>query len=65
MINFYTQIKKKTTAHNPNFKNHGINVPFRILIAGSSGAMKTNTAFNILKQMNNTFEKIIVCCKSK
>ena len=65
LINFYTHIKKKTTSYNPNFKKHGINVPFRILIAGSSSSMKTNTSLNILKQMNGTFEKVIVVCKCK
>ena len=65
MINFYSQVKSKNQSYNPNFSKHGIQVPFRILIVGSSGSMKTNTALNILKQMNGTFEKLIVCCKSK
>ena len=48
MINFYKSVKTKKV-HNPLFDVHGIKVPFRMLIAGSSSAGKTNFALNILK----------------
>lgn len=65
-INFYDLIKDKDKKkyHNPNYSQHGIEIPFRMLIIGPSGSMKTNTALNLLKRMNNTFENIIICCKS-
>ena len=64
IVNFYQQIKDKPKTHNPFFKKHGIVVPFRMLICGSSSSMKTNTALNILKAMNNTFHRVVVVCKS-
>lgn len=65
MINFYSRIKSKSKYDNPEFKKHGIKVPFRMLIAGSSSAGKTNFALNVLKVMKNTFRQLIVVCKTK
>lgn len=65
--NYYEHLPKeyKKKSHNPYFKNHRINIPFRMLIVGASGSGKTNVAIEILKnRMNKTFEKVIVCCKS-
>ena len=63
-INFYKLVKGQKKYHNPGFKHHAIEIPFRMLIIGPSGSMKTNSAFNIIKAMNGTFEHIVVCCKS-
>lgn len=67
VTNFYTKIDKKYLKkyHNPAYKNHLIDLPMRGLIVGSSGAMKTNLALEIIKRMNNTFEFLILCCKSR
>ena len=66
-INFYEKIGKKyiIKVHNPNFDEHRITVPFRSLIVGSSGSMKTNTLMNMIKVMSGTFERLVVCLKSK
>lgn len=64
MINFYSNIKSHSLP-NPNFKSHGIKVPFRMLIVGSSGAGKSNFALNVLHKMKNTFTSLIIVCKSK
>lgn len=65
--NFYNlipdELKKKY--HNPNFDYHLIKIPFRMLIIGGSGSGKTNTAMEVIHRMSNTFEKIVICCKSK
>jgi len=55
----------KKEYHNPNYQLHGIKIPFRMLIVGSSGSGKTNTLLELIKRMSDTFEQIIICCKSK
>lgn len=65
MINFYKKVSKPKKTHNPNFRHHKIKVPFRMAIVGGSGSGKTCTALNIIKKMNNTFEHLIICCKSR
>lgn len=66
LVDFYKHIPKSylTKTHNPNYEKHKITVPFFALIVGSTGSGKTQTLMNILKKMNGTFEKIILCCKS-
>jgi len=64
MENFYKKTKKVKT-HNPNFKKHNIEINFRMCIIGGSGSGKTNTLLNLIKTMNNTFEHIHLCVKSK
>lgn len=64
MINFYEIVHLDSKPHNPNFKNHGIEVPFRGIIAAPSGQGKTNQLMNLLVHMDNTFDKIILCVKS-
>lgn len=63
-INFYEHVKKKETVLNPNYNSHGINVPFRMLIAAPSGSGKTNKLCNLVYLMNKTFHEIIICVKS-
>lgn len=53
---------KKTD--NPAFKDHNIPVPFRALIVGSSGAGKTTVALELIKRMPNTFDFIVLICRS-
>ena len=65
--NFYNLIPNhlKRKYHNPNFKNHLLNIPFRMLICGGSGSGKTNVALELIHRMSKTFENIVICCKSK
>ena len=66
MINFYSLIPqdKKAKYRNPSFQKHGIEVPFRMLVCGNSGSMKTNFVVNLIKIMDNTFESISVVTKN-
>jgi hypothetical protein len=68
LINFYTLPAVEALApktHNPNYKNHGMKLPFRCVIIGGSGSMKTNTTMNILHQMSGTFNKVYVFTRNK
>lgn len=67
IINFYEKKDMKkylNKTHNPNYETHHIKIPFRMLIIGSSGSMKTNTLMNLIHIMTGTFEKIVVILKS-
>jgi hypothetical protein len=65
-INFYTKMDKKLIPNraNPQFDDHHINVPFRMMIVGASGSMKTNTLLNLIDTMHDTFSSIWVICKN-
>jgi ABC-type dipeptide/oligopeptide/nickel transport system ATPase component len=67
MVDYYSVMPKKflLQSHNPNIKTHGINVPFRMLIIGGSGAGKTQTLLNLIKVMNGTFQNIHIITKNK
>jgi hypothetical protein len=66
IINFYDLTKHLNKKYyNPNYSNHGIKIPARILIVGGSGSYKTGTLMNIISRMSNTFNRIIICAKSK
>jgi hypothetical protein len=67
IIDWYKKLPKKYLLknHNPNFKIHGINVPFRMLIIGGSGAGKTQTFLNILHNFGDTFQNIYIVTKNK
>jgi len=54
----------KTKYHNPNYDNHLINVPFRLLCVGNSGAGKTTLVCEIIHRMDDTFGNIIICTKN-
>lgn len=62
--NYYKLIKAPKT-HNPNFREHGINVPFRMIICGASGSGKTNWLLDLIHRMSSTFTNIIICLRSK
>jgi GTPase SAR1 family protein len=51
--------------HNPHLDKHHIKIPFRMLIVGNSGSGKTSTLLNLIYNMSDTFEEIIIVCKSK
>lgn len=67
MVDYYKIMPKKfiTKSHNPNFKIHGLNVPFRILINGGSGSGKTQTLMNLIRVMSGTFQNIHIITKNK
>lgn len=67
ILDWYKEIPKKylTKTHNPNFKIHGIQVPFRMLIIGGSGSGKTQTFLNILHNFSGTFQNIYLITKNK
>jgi hypothetical protein len=68
IINFYEldEVKAfKKKSYNPNYKSHGITVPFRSVIIGSSGAGKSNLVLNLISQMQNTFNMIYIYTRNK
>lgn len=67
MVDYYKTMPKKfiLQSHNPNFKEHKINLPFRMLIIGGSGAGKTQTLMNLIRVMNGTFQNIHIITKNK
>jgi Cdc6-like AAA superfamily ATPase len=66
ITNFYDVLPDqfKTKYHIANYKQHKINVPFRMLIVGASGSGKTTVLLELMKRMSGTFETIIICAKS-
>jgi DNA polymerase III delta prime subunit len=67
MVDYYKVMPKKylLKTHNPNFKDHKLNLPFRMLIIGGSGAGKTQTLMNLIRVMNGTFNNIHIITKNK
>jgi len=67
MVDFYKSMPKKflLKSHNPNYKDHKLNLPFRMLIIGGSGAGKTQTLMNLIRIMNGTFNNIHIITKNK
>jgi len=66
LINWYEHLPKKFIKkyHNPHYDIHHIQIPFRMLICGSSGSGKTQTLMNLIKVMSGTFEKIYIITKN-
>lgn len=64
MINFYEIVKLDKQLSNPNYKIHGINVPFRMCCASASGSGKTNQILELVVHFHKTFNRIILCAKS-
>lgn len=64
--NFYEKVPKKLLDKrpNPHYEEHGIKVPFRMLIVGSSGSGKTNTVLNLINAMPETFMSIHIITKN-
>ena len=70
IINFYENNEVKRfipNYNNPsyNFETMPLKHPMRVLICGASGGGKSNICLNIIKSMNNTFEKIIIFTQNK
>ena len=67
MVDYYKVMPRKflLQSHNPNFKDHKLNLPFRMLIIGGSGAGKTQTLINLIRVMNGTFNNIHIITKNK
>jgi Ni2+-binding GTPase involved in maturation of urease and hydrogenase len=67
MVDYYKVMPKKflPKSHNPNYKDHKLNLPFRMLIIGGSGAGKTQTLVNLIRVMNGTFNIIHIFTKNK
>ena len=51
--------------HNPNYDFHFIEIPFRMLIIGSSGSGKTMTLYNLMRFFSGTFQNIYITTKNK
>ena len=71
MENVYlkNEVKKHIDqSFNPNFHLHNFELPFRMLVIGSSGGGKSNFVCNLLKRFcagKGTFDEIKIFCKSK
>lgn len=70
VINFYELdgVKKyNITYHNPkyNYDKMPLKHPMRMVICGASGSGKSNLLLNIIKLMDNTFEKMIIFTQNK
>ena len=63
---WYNKIPKSLVKkqNNPCYKDHFLTLPFRMLIVGGSGSRKTTTLMEIIHRCKNTFELIILTCKS-
>ena len=64
IINYY-KYTKKDKLRNPNYRNHLIEIPFRMLCVASSGGGKTNFICELIHRMSDTFEEIIICVRTK
>src|ERR1041385_856444 len=66
VVNFYEKVEKKEEKdNNPHFSIHGIKIPFRILIVGASGSMKTNCALDLIQKFSGTFYHITIVLRNK
>jgi hypothetical protein len=65
--NIYKHIPKKYIKkyHNPQFDEHKLNHPFRMVIVGASGAGKTQLVVHILSKMRNTFANVHIYTRNK
>jgi hypothetical protein len=64
LINFYSQIKQ-SKKYNPNFDEHHLEIPMRLIVCTASGGGKTNFVTNILYELNNTLHKLIIITKAE
>lgn len=63
-VNFYETLKKGKPTINPNKALHGIDVPFRMLIASGSGTGKTHALCRLIHSFGKTWNEIIICVPS-
>ena len=64
-ITNYYKYTKKSKIRNPNYKNHLIDIPFRMLVVAASGGGKTNFLCELIHRFSGTFEEIIICVRTK
>lgn len=65
VIDWYSIMPKSLQPqyHNPNFKIHGISIPFRCVIVGQSGAKKTSLLLDMIHKFSDTFGNITIITK--
>lgn len=68
--NFYTKIPKHllNKVDNPNYPNHLINIPCRIICQGPTGSGKTNFVINLIEKFSSpkgTYVSIYIITKNK
>lgn len=63
-VNFYETLKKGKPHPNPNKSVHGIDVPFRMVIASGSGTGKTHALCRLIHSFGKTWNEIIICVPS-
>lgn len=62
--NFYATLKRSKAPINPNRDKHGIDIPFRLIIASGSGTGKTNALCSLIHNFGKTWHEIIICAPS-
>lgn len=64
IINWYSKLPSYLLPHvsNPNYDQHKISLPCRIVCVGASGSGKTRLVVQTIYMMPKTFTNIIVCC---
>ena len=68
LINFYELEAVKALqpkANNPGYRNHGLKVPFRMVVVGASGSGKSNIVLDLISLCENTFNKIFLFTRDK
>lgn len=68
--NFYIKIPKHLLdkTNNPNYKEHLLKIPFRMIVQGPSGSGKTNFVINLIEKFSSpkgTFISIYIITKNK
>lgn len=61
-VNFYNTIRKGKPLPNPNKAIHGIDIPFRMVIASGSGTGKTHALCRLIHAFGKSFHEILICC---
>lgn len=64
MTNYY-KFTKQEKVYNPGYKSHLIDLPFRMLVIGSSSGGKGIFLCELLDRMSGTFEEIMICLRSR
>lgn len=70
IVNFYEKMPKKmlVKAFNPNYQDHHIKLPMRMVVCAPSGSGKTNYILNLIALFSRgqgTFETIHICTRNK
>jgi hypothetical protein len=64
--NWYSKLPAHLTrrAPNPDIAKHGLELPFRAIVVGSSGSGKTSLLFEFLSRAQNSFSKVVIITRS-